>query len=524
EILKFLKNYESKIKKLAKESAIAHWNAQVTGKKELYKKAEELSKKIQKIHNSKEDYEKSKKFYESNIKDPLIKRQIKLIYESYLANQGDIKLIHEITEKESAIDHSFNTFRAEINKKKLTDNQIKELLKKEKNSEKLKKYWEASKKQGEVVNKQLIKIIKLRNKLATSLNFKDYYEFSLFLQEQNKEQLIKIFKELEESTNEAFEELKKEIDSRLKQRYSVEELKPWHYQDLFFQEAPSTSEVNLDEYYNKDILEVARKFYQSINLEVDDIISRSSWYEAEGKCQHAFCMNVDREGDVRVLENIKENEYWMETTLHELGHAVYDKFTDKNLPFLLRDAAHILTTEAIAMLFGRLSHSPDFLKNYTEISEKELKKIIPTLEKMSRMKQLIMTRWILVMFNFEIKMYENPDQNLNELWWQLVKKYQFINFSRDKPDWASKIHFTIAPVYYHNYMLGELYASQIHKTISKLTNQDIKQVKYSGNEEIGKYLKEKIFSKGMILPWDKLIKESTGEELTPKSYVQQFVK
>ena len=28
-----------------------------------------------------------------------------------------------------------------------------------------------------------------------------------------------------------------------------------------------------------------------------------------------------------------------------------------------------------------------------------------------------------------------------------------------EPDWASKPHFVIAPVYYHNYMLGELFAS-----------------------------------------------------------------
>lgn len=47
-------------------------------------------------------------------------------------------------------------------------------------------------------------------------------------------------------------------------------------------------------------------------------------------------MSVDRGGDVRVLCNVKSNEKWMGTMLHEYGHAVYDKHVDRSLPWLLR--------------------------------------------------------------------------------------------------------------------------------------------------------------------------------------------
>jgi peptidyl-dipeptidase A len=129
------------------------------------------------------------------------------------------------------------------------------------------------------------------------------------------------------------------------------------------------------------------------------------------------------------------------------------------------------------------------------------------------------------MFNFESKLYENPEQNLNELWWSLVKKYQMIDFSRDKPDWCSKIHFVIAPVYYHNYMLGELLASQIHAYIAKniLRQNNLKNIDYS-NKEIGIYLKKSIFEQGMKYEWNKLIENATGEKLNPKYFVQEFVK
>ena len=59
------------------------------------------------------------------------------------------------------------------------------------------------------------------------------------------------------------------------------------------------------------------------------MIARSDLYEKPGKSPHAFCTDIDREGDVRVLANIVPNEYWMGTMLHELGHSVY---SSKNIP------------------------------------------------------------------------------------------------------------------------------------------------------------------------------------------------
>ena len=34
------------------------------------------------------------------------------------------------------------------------------------------------------------------------------------------------------------------------------------------------------------------------------------------------------------------------------------------------------------------------------------------------------------------------------------------------PDWATKIHIALYPCYYHNYLLGELLASQLHYYIA----------------------------------------------------------
>ena len=63
----------------------------------------------------------------------------------------------------------------------------------------------------------------------------------------------------------------------------------------------------------------------------------------------------------------------------------------------------------------------------------------------------------MVVFNFEKNLYENPDQDLNKLWWDLVEKYQFVKRPEGitlGPEWATKIHIATYPVYYQNYQLG----------------------------------------------------------------------
>ena len=525
EIKTFLEEKTDKIKPLNKQAALAQWKATISGKSEDYAKVEVYSKKIEKVFNNKNDFKKVKEFLNLNVDDINTKRQLEVLYDSYLGSQGDINLLNKIIEKSTALEQRFNTFRAKIDDKEFSDNQIKGILQNETDSSKLQTAWEASKKQGQVVEKDLIKLIELRNEHARSLGFKNYYTLSLKLSDQTEEGVTKLFDELDNLTRDSYKEVKNEIDSFLKERFKVNELKPWHYQDLFFQEAPKINDVNLDKYYNDDILKKAEKFYLSIGLkDVSKIIKNSDLYEKKGKYQHAYCMDMDREGDVRSLMNIKNNEYWMGTVLHELGHGVYWPNIDKNLPYFIRECSHTLTTEAIAQLFERNSQNISFIKEFSNVPIENAKETSKLIQKDLRMRELVFSRWSQVMFNFERNLYDNPDQNLNKLWWSLVNKYQLVDFSRDEPDWASKIHFVSAPVYYHNYLIGELYSSQINNYIAKniLHKKSLKNLKYSGKKEIGDYLKEKIFAPGAIYKWDELVEYSTGEKLNPAYWTKEF--
>ncbi|MCK5149309.1 M2 family metallopeptidase [Candidatus Pacearchaeota archaeon] len=524
-IKEFLNKQNREIKKIQEKEYKFYFDAITTGKEEFYREYEKSAMEMEDFFHNKENFEKIKGFLKKSIEDSIIKRQLNLLYESYLGSQGDIVLLKKILEKSTKVEKSFNFFRAEINGEKLTDNQIKDILKEEQNSEKLKQTWEASKKQGEFVAKEVLEIIKLRNELAQSLGYENYFNMSLELNEQKEEEIDKIFLDLEEKTNKPFEEIKKEIGEVLSKRYKIKisELKPWHYHDLFFQEAPEIYEIDLDEFYKEDVIEKAIKFYEGLGFDVEDILDQSDLYEKPGKYQHACCINIDNSGDVRIVQNTKNNEKWMDTTLHELGHGIYDKNVDSTLPFLLRSHAHTFVTESIALLFGRNSKNSNFIKRFCDVDEEKAEKVSELGKKQLKIREIVFSRWCQVMYYFEKGLYKNPEQDLNKLWWNLVKKYQRIDFSRDKPDWASKIHIVGAPVYYHNYMLGELLASQLQSYIVKniLKQNDVKNPDYN-KKEVGEFLRKNLFEYGKKYRWEELIKKTTGEELTTKYFIEEF--
>jgi peptidyl-dipeptidase A len=224
---------------------------------------------------------------------------------------------------------------------------------------------------------------------------------------------------------------------------------------------------------------------------------------------------------------VKNNNQWMGTMLHELGHGVYDRNIDMELPYFLRTPAHTFTTEAIAMLFGRLSSNPYWLRDNAGISSEEADRINGNVKSNLRLEQLVFSRWSQVMYRFEKGMYADPDQDLNKLWWDLVENYQLLKKpgGRNNADWAAKIHIASYPCYYHNYQLGELLASQLQVYINThvLKSGAYDVVSLSKNPEIGRYLLENIFRPGAKYQWNDMIIRATGEALTAKYYAGQFI-
>jgi peptidyl-dipeptidase A len=466
-----------------------------------------------------------KSIKEAGVNDPLLKRQIDLLYLQYLEKQIDPNLLKAMTAKANAIEQAFNKYRARVAGVELTDSKVREILKSSKDLGQRKSAWESSKGVGAVVEKDLKELVALRNQAARELGFTDYHVMLLALNEQDQSKVVALFDELDALTRQPFLDAKSAIDARLAKSYgiSVDELRPWHYHDPFFQESPAVFDVDLDQpYKSADILKLCSSFYSGIGLPIDDVIARSDLYEKPGKSPHAFCTDINREGDVRVLANIVPTEYWAATMLHELGHAVYSsKNIPASVPYVLRSEAHILTTEGVAMMFERFSKNANWLK-HMGIDVENPSRFDEAGRLSRRNRLLIFSRWCQVMLRFEKELYGNPNQDLNKRWWDLAEKYQNLRRPEDRssPDYASKIHIVSAPCYYHNYQMGELFACQVHYAMmAKLQpGQAPRDAFYTKDPRVGAWMKERVFGPGKTYPWNELTRFATGAELNAQAF------
>jgi peptidyl-dipeptidase A len=528
----FIKEHVAKLRPLEVQASVAWWNANTTGKDEDFKKTEEAQNKIDAALSEKGPFDRLKALKaaadKGQVKDALAARQVQLLYLQYLEKQVPPELLKKITAKANAVEQAFNVYRAKVDGQEVPDSKVRSTLKQSTDSELRRKVWEASKGVGAKVEADLAELVRLRNEAAAQLGFKNFHAMMLALNEQDGAELIKLFDELDELTKEPFTKAKADIDERLAKKLGVKvaDLMPWHYHDPFFQESPAVYEADLDAPYRKaDLLKLCRDFYAGVGLPIDDVIARSDLYEKKGKSPHAFCTDIDREGDVRVLANVVPNEQWMGTMLHELGHSVYSsKNIPQSLPYVLRAEAHILTTEGVAMQFERFSKSRPWLEKMG-VKVEGPQAFDEAAAKIQRNQLLIFSRWCQVMLRFEKAMYEDPKQDLNALWWELVGHYQRVKKpkGRNAPDYGSKIHICSAPVYYHNYMMGQLFASQVHHALSKeVFNTAPRATIYVGEKQVGAFMKKKVFEPGRTKTWKELTKHATGEELNPKAFAKDF--
>jgi peptidyl-dipeptidase A len=526
----FITTHLEQMEPLMRAQNLADWNANATGEKKYYEELATLEFRIRTIRSNPSDFALLKSLKERrSMKDSLLQRQLIILFNNFARNQVDTALLRVVTDKQSAISMAFNTTRGTLAGVPMSDNDLRKVLTGERDQAKRRAAWEALKQVGQKVAPMLIELAKLRNQIASKLGYENYYVMMLTTDEQDPGEVLKVFDELAQQTEIPFLSMKRSLDAERAKLFGISPgaLRPWHYEDPFFQEAPAGRGVDLDLLVKgKDVKSVARNFYGGIDLPADDILQRSDLMPRDGKYQHAYAVDIDRLGDVRTMCNLSDNIYWLGTILHELGHCVYSKNIDRSLPFLLRNESHAFVTEAIAQLVEGQAQNAEWLGAMVGLGRYDPADIRKAGEAGQRMGGLIFSRWSQVMMRFERALYENPDQDLNAVWWNLVEKYQGLSRpeGRKEPDWAAKIHLAQYPCYYHNYMLGRLAASQILNALNRKVRQQEHTVEFSFAKQpaVGSYLKTKIFAPGMRLHWNDLLREATGEGLTARYFTEQY--
>jgi peptidyl-dipeptidase A len=510
---KILTAWTERLEPLYKEASLAGWTASIDATPANTAKVAAAGEAIERACGDADGFAKIGRALEEGVADPLLRRALEKLRDELLPCQGPEAERLRIVELQSSVQERFSTRRGVVRGKALSDNELSKILKESDDAALREEAWRASKEVGAAVAADVRELARLRNRVAQALGFSDHYTMELKRQEIDPSWLDEFLSKTERGTDAAFGRYKTALDARLAKRFAVkpDALRPWHLEDPFFQEAPETGRRSFDGLFaGRDLVALTNRTYDDLGLDVKGSMARSDLLPRAGKNQHAFCTHIDRRGDVRVLCNNVPNERWMGTMLHEFGHAIYDLEIDRALPFVLRAPPHMSSTEAIAMLFGRLSKDASWLAPMLGLSTAEAKEVEASARLAFSEGMLVFARWVLVMARFEKAFYADPERDLDTLWWDLVEKYQRVRRpdGRHAPDWAAKIHIATAPVYYHSYLMGECTASQLVHHMEKTTGRGL-----VGNRASGTWLRDTFFSPGSKESWNAHLKSATGSAL-----------
>ena len=308
----FIDRHVAKLEPLNTERSRMHYQSAVSGRQEDFDRLKELQLQINELYMDKGDLAFLEAMKASDeINEPRLRRQMELLYLSFLRSRMDKELLETGIVLQTALMERYNNYRGHIDGREVTMTEIYKILTTETDTDIRRKAWAASREVGPVIIDDFLRLVRIRNQLAQQAGYPNYHTYSLAVHEQSVEAIDAIFAELDRLTEAPFAALKAELDGLLAEDYgiTVGDLRPWHYHDPFFQRTPLVYDVDLDRYYaEQDVAKLAIDYYAGIGMPVDDIMARSDLYDKPGKNPHAFATDIDRKGDVRILANIANDE------------------------------------------------------------------------------------------------------------------------------------------------------------------------------------------------------------------------
>ncbi|MCX7866074.1 M2 family metallopeptidase [Limisphaera sp. VF-2] len=426
---------------------------------------------------------------------------------------------------------------------RLTANQIDDLLLTSTNLAERRAVWEASKQSGVALKEGLLQLRDLRNRLAREMGYSSYYALRAAHFGLTVPELRALLERLVAETRPLYEQLHAWARRRLAQRYGqpVPRLIPAHWlPNRWGQEWPGLVEgLDLDPMFRDRsaewIVRQAVAYGESLGLPrvPDTFWTRSDLYDLppespRKKNTHASAWDMDLNGDVRSLMNVKPSFGWFATAHHEMGHVFYFlAYHRPEVPYVLRRGASPAMHEAMAETLATPTVQPPYLKRLglwpDGVAADDLRWLLN-----AALDQVVFIPWAAgVMASWEHDFYEEnlPADELNRRWWMYVERYQGIAPPEPRGeefcDPATKTHINDDPAEYYKYALAFLTKYQFHLYLARQLGQDPRQSDFYGRREVGAFLM-RIMQAGATRDWRSLIRDATGEDLSARPMLEYY--
>lgn len=548
----FIDHYVDQYLPLYKAEQDAQWKANTEikeGDSTNTLAAQKADEAMATFTGSKANIDGAKKFLaQKDDLTPLQKKQMEVILYNAANNPETVaEIVKQRIKAENEQTQHLYGFQYMLNGKKVTTNDLDDVLKKETDLNKRLAAWTASKEVGKTLKTGLLQLRDLRNKTVQALDYHDFFTYQVSDYGMKTDEMMHKMDDLIRDLWPLYRELHTWMRYEMAKRYGqteVPDMLPAHWlPNRWGQDWSSVVDVkgiNLDSILKTKsaewIVKEGEKFYVSLGF---PSLPPAFWansslypYAADSnvkKNNHASAWHMDLDRDVRSLMSVEPNAEWFETANHELGHIYYYlSYSNDQVPALLRSGANRAYHEAVGTMMGLAAMQKPYLVGRGLIDQNVQTDSIQSLLKEALNSVVFIFFCSGTMSNFEKELYMDnlPADQLNKRWWELAKKYQGIVPPSDRGeeycDAATKTHINDDPAQYYDYALSYVILYQLHNHIAKnILHQDPRATNYFGNKEVGDFLRN-ILKKGATEDWREVLKQSTGDDLNAKAMLDYF--
>ena len=528
----FLAIYEPFIERyqpLAAEVERASWEARKVGSDEAFEKKKNARLALVKLYADAELYAAVSSLREDGtIQDPFIVRLARTMYDTFLPVQTDREAVEKSIELETFFEKILRNHRITVDGRPMTTGEVRRFLRSTSDSQQAEKVWKAYMKLGKSLEPKVRELVRFRNRIAEKLEQPHYFRLQLDLNRFNSTTFYRFFNFLNSDMRDPYAEVKKEIDIALATKFGIEvsELRPWHYGDLFFRDAPVTAVTDLDYLFkNVDLVKLARTYLESIELPCDDILKRSEIRTTPGGAVFPCRVGFDSDGHVRIACEVTPTALGAEDLLQALTKAVYRENMKHDVPVLLRRPPHRLIDECLGSFIGSMVRNPDFLKEVLKVDPKEFAQLKETAERTMKWRSFIRAGWAQLIMRFEVSMFGDPTRDYPQVWSNFTNTYMGIT----PPEEEFRYGFALVPEIlfrsstHYSTLMGDLLAEQLndHMLREVLGKDATLRPCYAKEPKVGAFLRENIMELGDLYHWEQLVKERLGASFAKGFYLKR---
>ena len=552
ETQQFLTNYSTEFQDLYYASAKAEWKANTRiqeGDTATANHVQRANEALAQFTGSEENINKAKKYkeYADWLSEVEVKQLDAILYAAANNPQTVDSLVSERIKLENELNNKLFGFDFKIDGTSVSTNEIDGILRDSKSLQERLKAWKSSKEVGKELKNGLADVRDLRNKTVQALDYDNYFAYQVSEYGMSTQEMMDLMDKLNRQLYPLYRELHTYARYELADKYGAEnvpQMLPAHWlpnrwgQGWSAMVSVEGADVNaeLGKKSAEELVTIAEDFYVSLGFDElpQSFYDKSSLYPLPKdadykKNNHASAWHLDLKDDVRSLMSVEPNEEWYETTHHELGHIYYFmQYSNPDVPILLRTGANRAFHEAIGSLMGLASMQKPYLSEIDILPRGSADNQTQKLLKEALNYAVFIPFSSGVMANFEQDLYADnlSKEQFNERWWQLKKKYQGIvppsTRGPEFTDAASKTHIINDAAQYYDYAMSNIILFQLHDHIAnEILNQDVHATNYYGSKEVGEFLSE-LMRPGATKDWRKLIKETTGSEISAQPMLDYF--